>query len=620
MLSFHLSGKHSILEISKDGVVTCYGTGTSSSSIPTQHFRNVYYCEIPSGESQSEFTPPVHLLTTGGQSFEFYGVDLINQIWFLAVEFNPCQVHQSLFSAHPTWQITSFSSFGPFLFVGTKEGIAYQVSAHEQRSVCRLQNREISFIQKTNHRLILVDSANTFWIKEDQQSGEGSSLQCYENQNGIRSVLNDRVIGLSNGMICVYPSLETISIASNLIDFLFVSNSLLLCLSESGSVTQIEVNASIWNSTTQRANESSSAFRELKRSTSVISHIHSRNIAQFNQLEWEKETTKVFSQVSIPREAVRVHLSDSMILCELSQALPSCVTSLLVIVEDLQGEVNASIHSVLYHEGFSHTICVAHTDESVVSSIWTLSFALIARKEKKQIVSKTMSVGWFSLVDLGIARIRGEKSVLTLPPQPVHLIGSWEQKDLKEQITNLGIDGVELEIVHREKNDFVFLKGSDVEAIQRVRVVLCRKMLDKLKEGNGWPLNLPKDLETLDELISTVESVNPGRSREERLKAIKTLWEINEKLSKMILSTVCEQTPHETRSFFSLKASICLWYCPLLSPVFLYPSLLSVCPNLLLSWSWSTRNSSRFARRKLLNHLFDGGGDRQLRRFPVFFL
>ena len=126
--------------------------------------------------------------------------------------------------------------------------------------------------------------------------------------------------------------------------------------------------------------------------------------------------------------------------------------------------------------------------------------------------------------------------MLTLPPQPIHLIGSWKQNDLQEQLTtSLGIDGVELEIVHREKNDFVFLKGSDEEAIQRVRVVLCRKMLDRLKEGNGWTINLSKDLEALDELISTVEAVNPGRSREERLKAIQTVLEINEKLSKLIL-------------------------------------------------------------------------------------
>ena len=530
-----MSGAHSVLEISKEGKVNYHRTGKPSISIPTKHFRSVYYCEIQSEEDQSEFIPPIHLLTKGGQSYEFYGVDLINQIWLISIEFAPCQIHQSLFSTHPTWHITSFTSFGPFLYVGTDEGIAYQVSSHEQRSVCHLQNRSISFIRKTNHRLILVDSLDGLWIKEEEEKEE-KSLQFFENQNGIRNVWNDRVIGLSNGMICVYPSLETISIASNLIDFLFVSNSLLLCLSESGSVTQIEVNSSIWNSMSERTIESSSAFRELKRSTSIISHIHSRNIAQFNQLEWEKETNRLFSQVSISPEAVRLHLSDSMILCELNQSLPSCVSSLLVLVEDLQGEVSATIHSIVFNAGSSHTLCIAHTEDSVVSSIWTLSFALIAMKEQKQIVSKAISVGWFSLVDLGIARVRREQSMLTLPPQPIHLIGSWKQNDLQEQLTtSLGIDGVELEIVHREKNDFVFLKGSDEEAIQRVRVVLCRKMLDRLKEGNGWTINLSKDLEALDELISTVEAVNPGRSREERLKAIQTVLEINEKLSKLIL-------------------------------------------------------------------------------------
>ena len=496
----------------------------------------MYYCEIPPEDNQSEFTPPIHLLTTGSQSFEYYGVDLINQIWLFTIKFSPCQVQQSLFSSHPTWQITSFSLFGLFLYVGTKEGIIYQVSAHEQVSVCQIQNREIMFIQKTNNRLIWVDSLDVLWIKEEEkEEAQGESLQSYENQKGIRNVLNDRVIGLLNGMICVYPSRETISIASNLIDFLFVSNSLLLCLSESGSVTQIEVNASIWNSISERSIDFSSTFRELKRSTSVISHIHTRNLAQFSQLEWEGETNRVFSQFSISRDSVRLHLSDSMILCELNQSLPSCVSSLLVTVEDLQGEVNATVHNILYNAGSSRTICIATIDQSVVSSIWTLSFALIAVKEQKQIVSKSISVGWFSLLDLGIARVQREQSVLSLPPQPVHLIGSWQQKDLQEQIKSLGIDGVELELVHREKNDFVFIKGSDEEAIQRVRVVLCRKMLDRLKEGHGWTINLSKDLATLDELISTVENVNPGRSREERLKAIQTVLDINEKLSKMIL-------------------------------------------------------------------------------------
>ena len=533
LLVFHLSGTHSIIEISKDGNVNYHRAGKPSVSIPTQHFRNVYYCEIRLEENQSEFTPPIHLLTMGGQSYEFYGVDLLNQIWLISIQFDPCQIHQSLFSTHPTWNITSFTSFGPFLYVGTNEGIVYQVSSHEQRSVCHLQNRSISFIRKTNHRFILVYSLDGLWLKEEK---EGESLQFYENQNGIRNVLNDRVIGLLNGMICVYPSRETISIASNLIDFLFVSNSLLLCLSESGSVMQIEVDSSIWNSMTERTIESSSTFRELKRSTSIISHIHSRNIAQFNQLEWEKETNRLFSQVSIAPEAVRLHCSDSLILCELDQSLPSCVSSLLVVVEDLQGEVIATIHSIACNAGSSHTICIAHTEDNVVSSIWTLSFALIAMKEQKQIGSKAISVGWFSLVDLGIARIRREQTMLTLPPQPIHLIGSWKQNELQEQLaTSLGIDGVELEIVHREKNDFVFLKGSDEEAIQRVRVVLCRKMLDRLKEGHGWTINLSKDLATLDELISTVENVNPGRSREERLKAIQTVLDINEKLSKMIL-------------------------------------------------------------------------------------
>ena len=381
-----------------------------------------------------------------------------------------------------------------------------------------------------------MDSLDVLWIKEEEkEEAQGESLQSYENQKGIRNVLNDRVIGLLNGMICVYPSLETIAIASNLIDFLFVSNSLLLCLSESGLVTQIEVNASIWNSISERSIEFSSTFRELKRSTSIISHIHARNLAQFNQLEWEGETNRVFSQFSISRDSVRLHLSDSMILCELNQSLPSCVSSLLVTVEDLQGEVNATVHNILYNAGSSRTICIATIDQSVVSSIWTLSFALIAVKEQKQIVSKSISVGWFSLLDLGIARVQREQSMLSLPLQPVHLIGSWQHKDLQEQIKSLGIDGVELELVHREKNDFVFIKGSDEEAIQRVRVVLCRKMIDKLKEGNGWTVNLSMDLDQLDELITTIQNVNPGRSREERLKAVKTVLEINEKLSKMIL-------------------------------------------------------------------------------------
>lgn len=149
--------------------------------IPTRNFRSAYACSIPPFEDDSSFSPPICLLTSGGQAFEFYGVDLLNQIWLFSIQFDPLEVRRSLFHTHPTWRITAICRYGQHLLVGTKQGTLFQVSSCDEQILCRLRDREIMKVLKMGDAIVMMDQMDGMWIRE-------KSLQFYDNQRGVRGV------------------------------------------------------------------------------------------------------------------------------------------------------------------------------------------------------------------------------------------------------------------------------------------------------------------------------------------------------------------------------------------------------------------------------------------------
>ena len=531
LLAFFLSGDYSIIEIFDDGRVIVYRKNGQIDPIPARNFRSAYACSIPPFEDDSSFSPPICLLTSGGQAFEFYGVDLLNQIWLFSIQFDPLEVRRSLFHTHPTWRITAICRYGQHLLVGTKQGTLFQVSSCDEQILCRLRDREIMKVLKMGDAIVMMDQMDGMWIRE-------KSLQFYDNQRGVRGVMQDHVVGVLNGALCLYPSLESLPISNGILDFCFLSSSTLICLYESGSLLRIEVDSSIWNAPSSVSCDTHSILRDLKRSTSSISQIHSQNQALFDRLVWKKEVTQTFDSFSISLSDVQLHLSDESILCELKKAIPLCVSSLLMIVEDVEGEVHASVH-IVSHASSSRMVQIAEISQSAVSTLWTLSIGLIAVKDQQRIVSKMMTVGSFSLLDVGLTEAHREQGVVAPPPQQIHMVDSLPSEDVRKVVSDLEKVGMRIEVVCCGDSRKLLLRGSDSESVQRVRVFLCDWMAKKMKEGTGWLVDLLNQTQFVEEQIRIVEDINPGNDRKEWLLAINALLEVNEILANKLLYCFC---------------------------------------------------------------------------------